>query len=150
MIPRSPFEAAPDRVTRVQLTAIWDDRAHHVVPEEYRRMRVTQDWHSVEGYVTWFCRVSHPLLTPDAPGAPRPAHEEILENQQAKDDHAIDLLPTCRRIEMLGRDALDRGVVHQGGPEAVAVMEMIVTDAGRATTYRRQRRSQGERVRHTQ
>src|SRR4051812_25968030 len=52
--------------------------------------------------------------------------------------------------EMLGRDALDRGVVLQGGPDAVAVMEAIVTDAGRAAGYRRQRRAQGERVRHTQ
>src|SRR4051812_18077854 len=43
MIPRSPYEAAPDTVTRVQLTAIFEDWEHHVVPEEYRRMRVTQD-----------------------------------------------------------------------------------------------------------
>src|SRR3954464_519133 len=120
---------------------MFDDWEHHVVPEEYRRMRVTQDCHCVEGYVTWFYRVSHPLLTPGAPGAPRPAHEEILENQQAEDDHVIDLLPICQRIEMLGRDALDRGVVHHGSPEAVAMMEIIVTDAGRAAAYRRQRRA---------
>src|SRR3954469_11890757 len=67
MIPRSPFEAAPDTMTRVQLTAIFEDWEHHVVPEEFRRIRVTHDWHSMEGYVTWFYRVSHPLLTPDAP-----------------------------------------------------------------------------------
>ncbi|XP_058764066.1 protein MAINTENANCE OF MERISTEMS-like [Vicia villosa] len=41
MIPRSPFEAAPDTVTRVQFTAIFEDWEHHVVPEEYRRIRVT-------------------------------------------------------------------------------------------------------------
>src|SRR3954466_481488 len=150
MVPRSPFEDALDTVIRVQLTAMFEDWEHHVVPEEYRRMWVPQDCHSVEGYVTWFYRVSHPLLTPDAPGAPRPAHKKILENQQAEDDHAIDLLPICQRIEMLGRDALDRGVIHQGGPKAVAVMEIIVADAGCAAGYRRQRRAQGERVRHTQ
>src|SRR3954462_5898147 len=140
-IPRSPFEAAPDKVSRVQLTAIWEDWQHHVVPQEYRLTRVTQDWHSEEGYVTWFYPVSHPLLRPDVPDAPRPAHEEILENQQAEDDHAIDLMSICQRIEMLGRDALDRGIVDQGGAEAVAMMERIVTDAGRAAAYRRQRRS---------
>src|SRR4051812_23280879 len=30
IIPRSPFEAAPDTVTRVQLTAIWEEWQHHV------------------------------------------------------------------------------------------------------------------------
>src|SRR4051812_32379891 len=144
----------PERCMRqfgfVQRIPIWVEWQQHVVSQEYRLTRVTQDWHSEEGYVTWFYRVSHPLMRPDIPDAPRPAHEEILENQQAEDDHAIDLLPICQRITMLGRDALDRGVVLQGGPDAVAVMETIVTDAGRAAGYMRQRRAQGERVRHTQ
>ncbi|XP_058726262.1 protein NRT1/ PTR FAMILY 4.2-like [Vicia villosa] len=71
-------------------------------------------------------------MTSDALGAPRLAYEEILENQQAEDDHAIDLLPICQRIELLGRDTLDRGIIDQGGHEAVVVVERIVDDADRA------------------
>ncbi|XP_058766846.1 uncharacterized protein LOC131640475 [Vicia villosa] len=113
MIQMSPFEAASDTVTRVVLTAIFEDWAHHLVPEEYRRMVATQSLHCVDGYVTWFYRVSHPLMTPDAPGDPsRAAHEEILENQQTEDDHVSDLLPVCQRIQMLGQDALDRGIIE--------------------------------------
>ncbi|XP_058754452.1 uncharacterized protein LOC131627631 [Vicia villosa] len=81
MIPRSSFEAAPDTVTRVGLPTIFEDWAHHLVPEEYQHMVATQGWHLVDEYVTWFYRMSHPLMTPDTPGdPPRPAHEEILEN----------------------------------------------------------------------
>ncbi|XP_058783090.1 uncharacterized protein LOC131657742 [Vicia villosa] len=96
LIPRSLFEAAPDTVIRVELTVIFEDWANLLVLEEYRRMQATQEWHCVDGYVTWFYRVSHPLLTPDALGAPKPAHGEILENQQAEDDHATDVLPICQ------------------------------------------------------
>ncbi|XP_058780319.1 uncharacterized protein LOC131653945 [Vicia villosa] len=151
MIARSPFEAAPDTVTRVSLTPIFKDWAHHLVPEEYRRTVATQAWHCVDGYVTWFYRVSHPLMTPDAPGdPPMPAHEEILEKQHAEDDHATELLPVCQRIQMLGQDALDRSIIEQGGPEAVSIVERMVSDTAGATVYRRQRRSHGVRVRHTQ
>ncbi|XP_058766868.1 uncharacterized protein LOC131640495 [Vicia villosa] len=89
MILRSPFEAAPDTISRVGLTAIFVDWAHHLVTEEYRRLVATQSWHCVDGYMTWFYRVSHPLMTLEAPeDPPRLAHEEILENQQAEKDHA--------------------------------------------------------------
>ncbi|XP_058767002.1 protein MAIN-LIKE 1-like [Vicia villosa] len=43
------FEAAPDTVIRVELTAIFEDWAHHLVPEKCRRMATTQEWHYVEG-----------------------------------------------------------------------------------------------------
>src|SRR4051812_30734789 len=100
--------------------------------------------------MTSFYRVSHPWLTPDAPRDPsRPAHEEIWENQQADDDHANDLLPLCQRIQMLGQEAIDKDIIEQGGPEAIAIMERMVSDAADATAYRRQRRSQGVRIRHT-
>ncbi|XP_058774801.1 uncharacterized protein LOC131649073 [Vicia villosa] len=42
MIPRSPFEATPDTVTYRDLAIIFEDWAHHLVSEEYRRMRATQ------------------------------------------------------------------------------------------------------------
>lgn len=45
------------------------------------------------GYMTWLYSMSHPIMTLDASGcSPRPAHEEVLENEQAWNDHVIDLL----------------------------------------------------------
>ncbi|XP_058771909.1 protein MAIN-LIKE 1-like [Vicia villosa] len=99
MILKSPFHVAPDTVTSREIAAIFEDWAHHLVLKEYRSMVATKRWHCVDGYVTWFYRVSHPLVTPDAPGdPPRPSHEEILENRQAEDDQATDILPVCQRI----------------------------------------------------
>lgn len=38
-------------------------------------MSTISHWHYVDGYMTWFYIVSHPVMTPDAPGRPpRPAH----------------------------------------------------------------------------
>src|SRR4051812_3039930 len=124
-------------------------RRKRATREEYRRMQATQEWHCVEGYVTWFYRVSHSLMTPDAPGAPRPTYEEILENQQAEDDHATDLRSICQRIQMLLRDALDRSIIAHDSLEAVAVVERMIGDACGTTAYTRKRRSQDVRVRHT-
>ncbi|XP_058733913.1 uncharacterized protein LOC131605588 [Vicia villosa] len=80
MILRSPFEVDTDSVNRWELTAIFEDWAHHLVPEEYRRTLATQSWHCVDGYVTWFYQMSHPIMTLDVPRRPpRPTHEELLE-----------------------------------------------------------------------
>ncbi|XP_058774668.1 uncharacterized protein LOC131648947 [Vicia villosa] len=49
MISRSPLETAPDIVTRRELTAIFEDWVHHLVPGEYRRMRAIQRWQCVDG-----------------------------------------------------------------------------------------------------
>ncbi|XP_058759025.1 uncharacterized protein LOC131632257 [Vicia villosa] len=93
MIPRSLFEAAIDTITRRAFTNTFQNWEHHLVPEEYREMRAFQSWHYVDGYVTWFFKVSHPIMTPDAPWRPpRPAYEKLMENQQGEDDHAIDML----------------------------------------------------------
>ena len=59
-------------------------------------MQASRMWHFAEGYTTWFYLVSHPYMTPEFEGRPlRPAHEELLENEQAEDDHVTDLLPIC-------------------------------------------------------
>ena len=101
--------------------------------------------------MTWFFRVSHPCMTPDGEGRPsRPAHEDLLENEKTEDDHAIDLLPICQRIIHLGREALDDGVVHEGGPDAIVVVERMIVKVDRAAHYRMQRMVWGVRIRHTQ
>ena len=108
-------------------------------------------WHCVEGYATWFFRVSHPYMTLEDEGhLPKSAHEELLENKQAEDNHAIDLLPICQRISQIRQEAWDDDVVHEDGSNAVAVVERMFAKAERATRYDRQRRARGVRIKHTQ
>lgn len=62
-------------------------------------MSATIQWSCVKDYTTWFYSVSHPIMTPDTPGCPpRPTHEEILENEKAMYDHAIDVLQIYQTI----------------------------------------------------
>lgn len=43
--------------------------------------------------------MSHPYITPDALGYPsKPAHPEILEEEQAREDHVVNVFPRLRRI----------------------------------------------------
>lgn len=50
--------------------------------------------------------VSNTYMTLDALGYPyMPSHQEILEEEQAREDHVIDVFPRCRRImEILHAD----------------------------------------------
>ena len=82
------------------------------MPDEFRLLRASHMWHSMEGYTAWFFTVSHPYMTPEAEGRPpRPAHEELLENEQVEDDRVIDLLPICQSICQIGHEALDDEII---------------------------------------
>lgn len=59
-------------------------------------MSVTSQWHYAESYMAWLYYVSHHVMTPDASRHPfRHALKEILENEQVKEDYAIDM---CRTL----------------------------------------------------
>ena len=65
--------------------------------------------------MTWFFNMSHLIMTLDGLGhPPRPAHEELLENQQADDDHATDLLSICQSTHLLGHKTLNAGIIEMG------------------------------------
>ncbi|XP_058746466.1 uncharacterized protein LOC131619381 [Vicia villosa] len=107
-ISKSPSQVAPDIIVRWDLDDIFEDWEQYIVSQDNRLTQVSNSWHCIEGYVTWFYTLSHPILTPDALGRPyRITYEEILENQQAQDDHATDVLPICQRIQVIGKEALD-------------------------------------------
>lgn len=49
--------------------------------------------------MTWFYNVSHPVMKPKTPGRlPRPTHKEVLEDEQVRDDHIIDVLSISKNI----------------------------------------------------
>lgn len=83
-----------------------------MVLDEYRMMPALNSWHCVEGCVIWFYRVSHYIMTPNIFGRPpRSTHEELLENQQAQNDHVSDVLSICQCIQLLRQEAFDLGVI---------------------------------------
>ena len=107
-----------------------------MVLEEARMMQAPISWHCVEGYVTWFYTVSHPIMTLDALGRPpRPAHEDILDNQHTQDDHAPNVFPIYQWIKLIGLEALDLGIIERGGPEAVAIIERMVRETSLTMGY---------------
>lgn len=72
-------------------------------------------------------------MTPDAHGdPPRPTHQEILEEEHARINHIIDVLPACQRIT-----------------EDTHVREIIATilsEAQNTLQYKRQRRRKGSDI----
>ncbi|XP_058746900.1 uncharacterized protein LOC131619875 [Vicia villosa] len=59
-IPRDPTASAPISMTRMQLEEVFADWEQHVVHEEARAMPPDHDWSCVEGYISWYYKVSHP------------------------------------------------------------------------------------------
>lgn len=90
-------------------------------------------------------------MTPDTLGRPpRPAHEEIPENEQAIDDHAIDVLPDCQNIMWITYEGIESGLFERGDDATVALTHSILTETLNALDYWRQRKSHAIRIRHTQ
>ncbi|XP_058776123.1 uncharacterized protein LOC131650430 [Vicia villosa] len=82
IIPRSPFDFAPNSIMRRHIDDILTDYKSHLVPEEYRSMTATSQCSYVDNYMICFSIASRPIMTLDTPRRPpRPAREDILENE---------------------------------------------------------------------
>lgn len=121
-----------------------------MVPVEYLNHEVTSQWIYIEGYMTQFYKVSHPYMTQDTPGTPNPTHEELLKDQWTLNDHVVDVLSCYQTIIRLTRQGIKSGVFARNGDEAVGLIESIISNARSARAYRKQRRNQGVRIKHTQ
>ncbi|XP_058765349.1 uncharacterized protein LOC131638819 [Vicia villosa] len=98
-ITHMPSDPVIIAMTYWQLDEVFVDWEHHMVPNEAQTTRLEVDWSCVDGYITWYYKVSHPYMFPTAPGSPpRPTHEKILRVHQAQIDHTEDVLPRCREI----------------------------------------------------
>ena len=142
-IPRHPAVSAPLGLTRREIDDIFADYEHHLVPEEARATTAPTDWACADGYISWFFTVSHPYMVPTAPGSPpRPAHQEILEEQQSQMDHTQDVLPRCRRILQIARSGIEAGFFPEGSGGR-RILDDIITEAEGALQYRRHRTRTG-------
>ena len=76
-------------------------------------------------------------MTPYTPGRPpRPAHNEILENEHARDGHANDVLPIYQNIVRLTYEGIESGRFERGGGDVVTLVRSILTESQNALGYR--------------
>src|SRR4051812_37722249 len=98
-IPRHPSVSAPIVITCRQIDEVFEYWEHDMALDEVQTTILERDWSCQDGYITWYCRVSHPYMIPIAPGSPpRPAHEVILRTHQSQFNHTDDVLSRCREI----------------------------------------------------
>lgn len=101
-------------IWRRDLDAILDNFKSHLIPKEYHRVLAFVYWSYLDGFMTWFYSMSHPIMTPDAPERPhRPANCEVLE---ARDGHTEDVSTICRCIVEMGRSDIEAILFKEDTP----------------------------------
>lgn len=68
-----------------------------------------------------------------------PAHQEVLEEEQAQLDHTDDVLPRCRCIMEIVCAGIDDGIFHDGFGVR-RILDVIMAEAHGALLYQRHRR----------
>ena len=87
-IPRSPIEVTGHIPSAEDIDQSWLLYHMHVVDEATRGPRATSPGQSVDDYMRWFHRISHPFVIPLAQGdAPRVIQTDIVESSST-DTHA--------------------------------------------------------------
>lgn len=98
-IPRDPYVLVPPAMTGRDMDIMFDDHLNNLVPKGKWITIAPSHWSVVHNYNKWLLRVLYPYMTLDALGdPPRPAHQEILEEDEAREDHVVDGLPRCHLI----------------------------------------------------
>lgn len=94
-------------------------------------------------HIQWYFRVSHPYMTLNAYiDAPRPTHQETLEDAHDRKDYVVDVLTTCRRIMDIVRVGIEREEFLED-TLVRATIETILSETRNMLQYSRQRRKNG-------
>lgn len=75
-----------------------------------------------------------------AGGPPRLPHQEILEEEHARDGHTHNVLSVCRCIATLARDAVEKGDFEEDN-SGMTIIQAILAEAQNVLKYMRQRRN---------
>ncbi|XP_050878379.1 uncharacterized protein LOC127082188 [Lathyrus oleraceus] len=106
-IPRHTVVSAPPTLTRRQVNVMFDYYESHMVSEETRSTIAVSDWSYIDRYIRWFFKVSHSYMVHAVPrDLLRPACQEIVEEEHEQLNHAEDVLPICRPLWRLCKQAL--------------------------------------------
>ncbi|CAJ2665945.1 unnamed protein product [Trifolium pratense] len=146
-IPRHPDVSAKAGMTRFSIAeAFADYLVANYVTEEMRGPRAHNGFETVDGYIAWFYRVSHPKLWAPIDGNPkRPTDYEVLLEEDITAEKC-DVFEICKTVHAEVREKLDGDLTFE---EAKELLEKVYNDLTPVVTYSVQRRKKadsGEKV----
>lgn len=81
---------------------IFEALYNHLVLTHVCSVIAPQQWNEIYDYIQWFYRVSHSCMTPDVEGEQsKSAHQEVLEEERAREDHVVNVLPIFLHIVVI-------------------------------------------------
>lgn len=69
-VPRDPSYSNSPNMVHKDVYDMYDDFLNHLVLDETQGIPPPSTWSYAYIYIQWYFRVSHPYMTPDAPGYP--------------------------------------------------------------------------------
>lgn len=110
----TPLRVCSSTVCDRDLNVILEVLESHLVPKIYRIVSIFVQWAYADGYLTWFYKVSHSIMTPNVLGrSPRSSNHEVLKYM---DDHAEDKSVVYRCIIDMGGSSIDVWLFEEGSP----------------------------------
>ncbi|CAJ2632552.1 unnamed protein product [Trifolium pratense] len=145
-IPRNPSMSATSGMNLCEIDRVFTEELElRMIDEEMRGRPVTSPWDTEPGYMSWFYRVSHPVMRPvEAPESPpRPPNLEVLiEAAEARNDP--NLMQVCRSVKVEVERAVRDGEAVEGTP-IHGTLQRILNLLNPILAYRRIKRGKGTR-----
>ncbi|XP_045801574.1 uncharacterized protein LOC123895344 [Trifolium pratense] len=145
-IPRNPSMSATPGMNLCEIDRVFTEELElRMIDEEMRGRPVTSPWDTELGYMSWFYRVSHPVMRPvQAPESPpRPPNLEVLiEAAEARNDP--NLMQVCRSVKVEVERAVHDGEAVEGTP-IYGTLQRILNLLNPILAYRRIKRGRGTR-----
>ncbi|CAJ2646661.1 protein MAIN-LIKE 1-like [Trifolium pratense] len=145
-IPRKPDLSATPGMSLCEIDRVFMEELDlRMIAEEMRGQAVVSAWDHEPGYMTWFYKVSHPVMRPvQAPvSPPRPPNLEVLiEAAEARNDP--NMLQVCRGVRDEVERSLREGEAVEGTP-VHGTLRRILNLLNPVLTCRRLKRGRGRR-----
>ncbi|XP_045791804.1 protein MAIN-LIKE 1-like [Trifolium pratense] len=145
-IPRKPDLSATPGMSLCEIDRVFMEELDlRMIAEEMRGQAVVSAWDHEPGYMTWFYKVSHPVMRPvQAPASPpRPPNLEVLiEAAEARNDP--NMLQVCRGVRDEVERSLREGEAVEGTP-VHGTLRRILNLLNPVLTCRRLKRGRGRR-----
>ncbi|XP_045802500.1 uncharacterized protein LOC123896111 [Trifolium pratense] len=145
-IPRNPSMFATPGMNLCEIDRVFTEELElRMIDEAMRGQPVTSPWDTGPGYMSWFYRVSHPIMrpvqSPESP--PRPPNLEVLiEAAEARNDPNI--MQVCRSVKVEVERAVRDGEAVEGTP-IHGTLQRILNLLNLILAYRRIKWARGTR-----
>jgi hypothetical protein len=146
-IPRDPALSATPGMTVAQIDRVWMEELHmRMIDEDLRGRVVVNPWDCEAGYISWYYKVSHPIMRPveAEQDPPRPPMLEVLIEEQSRNNLA-DTWEICQNVRREVQRSLDDGEAPEGTAVNATMHRILgwVEPAFMYTTKRRQPQRRG-------